>query len=399
MFCEFFIARHYLFSKKSHNAINIVSMISVVCVAVTTMALVCTLSVYNGFRGLVEGLFTEFDPDLKVTPARGYTMAQGDGRIARLRKCGDVAVLTPVMEGQALVVGDQVQKTVRIKGVADNFMEQSRLEDALYGEGNPVLHVEDVLEYGIPGIQLCSQLGLTTDFQNPLQVYAPKAGERINMANPTSSFNHGELQSSGLVFSVHQAKYDAEYIICSLGFAQRLFGQEGRISALEVKLAPGGSRKGVEDVLGPDFKVEDRYEQQEDVFRIMRVEKLISYAFLCFILLISCLNVIGAVSMLMIEKRADLQTLRSLGASEGQLRRVFWFVGELIILGGAAVGMVIGGVLCWCQQEFGIVRMGQSEGAFIIDAYPVTVNPLDILVIVVTVISVGSLSAWYAARR
>lgn len=195
MHYELFISGRYLFSKKSHNAINIISMIAVTGVAVATMAMVIVLSVFNGFQGLVADLFTGFDPELRITPARGAVISLDDPKINSLRCLPDVATLTPIVEGQALVMTEEQQQAVILKGVADNFMEQSHLQDILYGEAEaPVLHV-DVLEYCIPGIQLCNQLGLPLNFTQPLQVYAPKRGERVNMANPQASFNRSELYS------------------------------------------------------------------------------------------------------------------------------------------------------------------------------------------------------------
>ena len=293
----FFIARRYIFSKKSHNAINIISGISVVGVAVATMALVCTLSVFNGFHDLVASLFTAFDPQLRITLAEGTTVEADDARLQELRKMDCVAVYTPVMEGQAMVVTGGQQHVVTIMGVADNFSKQTHIENILYGDGSFVLHA-DVLEYGVLGLQLAAKMNLSADFTEPLQVYAPKRGERVNMANPLSSFNHQELQSPGVVFMVQQSKYDANYIPTSLGFAQRLFDQQGRISSAEVKLKKGTSlsqaKKEIQQLLGPKFMVQDRYEQQDEVFRIMRIEKLISYLFLTFILLVACFNIIGS---------------------------------------------------------------------------------------------------------
>ncbi len=395
---ELLISRRYLFSKKSHNAINIVSMIAVAGVAVATMAMVIVMSVFNGFQGLVAELFTGFDPELRITPVAGNSIDLSSSRIKALAESKDVAVFTPVAEGQALVVAGDVQKVVMLKGVADNYTQQSDILNALYGDGEPELHL-DVIEYCIPGLQLCNQLGLPIYFQRPLEVYAPKRGERVNMANPKSSFNRDELNASGLVFSVHQSKYDSEYILCSLGFAQRLFDLDGRVTGIEIKLAPTGSREDIEALLGEGFCVKDRYEQQEDVFRIMQIEKLISYAFLCFIMLVACLNIMGSLSMLMIEKREDAQTLSALGSTQRQIRRIFALEGLMIIFGGAMAGMLLGLVLCLLQQEFGFIRMGQSEGSFIIDAYPVVVRPGDLMLVLLTVILLGFLSVMWATKR
>lgn len=398
---ELFIARRYLFAKKSHHAINIISGISVLGVAVATMAMVVTLSVFNGFQDLVADLFTAFDPELLVAPKDGQTIDAKDKDLLWLKKSDVVEVYTPVLEGQALVVEGGKQQVVTIKGVTDNVTKQGHIEDILYGEGHFCLHA-DILEYGILGIQLAQQLGLPANFENPLQVYAPKSGERVNIGNPLSSFNHDELQSPGVVFMVRQAKYDANYILTSLQFAQKLFDREGKVSSVELKLKEGLKTDKVKEQLkaqlGERFKVEDRYEQQNDVFRVMRIEKLISYLFLSFILLVACFNIIGSLSMLMIDKRQDIQTLRSLGATDSQICIIFRLEGHIISLAGALLGLVLGGVLCWIQQEYGIVRMGDSEGSFIIDTYPVSVYWTDILLVLVTVLAVGWLAIWYPVR-
>ena len=399
---ELFIARRYLFAKKSHHAINIISGISVLGVAVATMAMVVTLSVFNGFQDLVADLFTAFDAELRVTPKDGQTVSAKDNTLLALKKSDVVEVYTPVLEGQALVVQSGRQQVVTIKGVADNFTKQAHIEDILYGDGSFCLHA-DILEYGVLGIQLAQQLGLPANFENPLQVYAPKPGERVNMGNPLSSFNHDELQSPGVVFMVRQAKYDANYILTSLGFAQRLFDREGRVSSVELKLKDGikadKAKQQIRAQLDERFKVEDRYEQQNDVFRVMRIEKLISYVFLSFILLVACFNIIGSLSMLMIDKRQDIQTLRSLGATDSQICTIFRLEGHIISLAGALLGLVLGGILCWIQQEYGIVTMGDSEGSFIIEAYPVSVYLTDILLVLVTVLAVGWIAIWYPVRH
>jgi len=400
---ELFIARRYLFAKKSHHAINIISGISVLGVAVATMAMVVTLSVFNGFQDLVADLFTAFDPELLVTPKDGQTISAKDPALLELKKSDVVEVYTPVLEGQALVVEGGKQQVVTIKGVADNITKQGHIEDILYGDGHFCLHA-DILEYGVLGIQLAQQLGLPAFFENPLQVYAPKPGERVNIGNPLSSFNHDELQSPGVVFMVRQAKYDANYILTSLGFAQRIFDREGKVSSMELKLKNGSdsnvkkAKQQLQAQLGDRFKVQDRYEQQNDVFRVMRIEKLISYVFLSFILLVACFNIIGSLSMLMIDKKQDIQTLRSLGATDSQICTVFRLEGHIISLAGALLGLVLGGVLCWVQQKYGLVTMGESEGSFIIETYPVSVYWTDIILILVTVLAVGWLAIWYPVR-
>ena len=396
-----FIARRYLFSRKSHHAINIISGISVAGVAIATLAMVCTLSVFNGFQDLVAELFTAFDPQLRISLVEGKTMRADDEALDKLRKHPAVKVFTPVMEGQALIVQNGKQHVVTIMGVDDNFTEQAHITDILYGDGSFCLHA-DVLEYGVIGIRLANKMGLSTFFPDPLQVYAPKRGERVNMGNPLSSFNHDELQSPGVVFMVQQSKYDDNYILTSLGFAQRLFDQRGRISSVEIKLKDSASLKSVKKefraLLGDRFLVQDRYEQQADVFRIMRIEKFISYVFLTFILLVACFNIIGSLSMLMIDKKQDVNTLRSLGCSNGQICKIFLLEGRMISLAGAILGLVFGLILCWVQQQFGIVGMGQSAGHFIVESYPVSVHIGDLLLVLLTVITVGWIAVWWPVR-
>lgn len=397
----FFIARRYLFSYKRHHAINIISRIAVVGVAVTTMALVCTLSVFNGFQELVASLFTSFDPELKVVPAQGKVIAADDPAVTAIRSYKDVAAATECLEGQALVRYGNRQSVVRIKGVDDNYSRTSDLSKILYGDGDFALKA-DVLYYGTPGLQLAAQLGLGLRYEYPLEVYAPRRGERISMVNPMESFNRDELHSPGVVFSVNQKKYDGEYILTSIDFTRRIFEQQGCISSLELKLKDGADIASVQKELGKlagtKLKVLNRYEQQEDVFRIMRVEKLVAYIFLTFILVIACFNIIGSLSMLIIDKRDDMATLRNLGADDRTIVRIFSFEGRLISFIGVVAGTVLGLLLCLAQQHFGLLKMGDEAGSFIVDAYPVSVHAWDIAVIFVTVLVAGHLSTWYPVR-
>ena len=399
----FYIAKRYLFSKKSHNAINVISAVSVCGVALATLALVCTLSVFNGFQDLVATMFTAFDPELKITAVSGKVFDGQDERIQSLRQLPEIEVFSESLEDNAMVQYKGRQAMVTVKGVEDNFDRLTPIDSILYGRGELVLH-DEVVDYAIPGIELVSVLGTGIRFLDPLEVYAPKRGSRINVASPASSFNSDYLHSSGLVFAVNQQKYDASYILTSLAFARNLFQYDTEVSSVDLKLKEGSNiykvQENISQLLGEDFRVQNRYEQQADTFRIMEVEKLISYLFLSFILLIACFNVIGSLSMLIIDKRADVVTLRNLGANDETIKRIFLFEGCLISFMGALVGVVLGVALCLVQQEFGLISLGSgdSAGAFVIDAYPVSVHVGDVVLVLCTVLLVGYLSVLYPVR-
>lgn len=396
----FYIARRYLFSKKSHNAINVISAISVCGVALATLALVCTLSVFNGFQDLVTTFFTAFDPQLKITAVRGKVFDGQDKRVLQLKKMPDVEVYSESLEDNVMVQYQGRQAMAVVKGVEDNFDQLTPIDSILFGRGDLLLH-DEVVDYAIPGIQLLSTLGSGIRFLDPLEIYAPRRGAKVNMANPSTAFVTDNLFSSGLVFAVNQEKYDASYILTSIDFARRLFQYTTEVSAINLKLKAGTDtdavKKHIQDLLGDDFLVQDRYEQQADTYRIMEIEKLISYLFLTFILMIACFNVIGSLSMLIIDKRDDVVTLRNLGASDRQIVRIFLFEGRMISFFGAFAGVVLGLLLCWLQQEYGLIALG-SSGSFVVDAYPVSVHASDVLLIFITVLLIGFLSVWYPVR-
>lgn len=396
----FYIARRYLFSKKSHNAINVISAISVCGVALATLALVCTLSVFNGFQDLVTTFFTAFDPQLKITAVRGKVFDGQDKRVLQFKKMPDVEVYSESLEDNVMVQYQGRQAMAVVKGVEDNFDQLTPIDSILFGRGDLLLH-DEVVDYAIPGIQLLSTLGSGIRFLDPLEIYAPRRGAKVNMANPSTAFVTGNLFSSGLVFAVNQEKYDASYILTSIDFARRLFQYTTEVSAINLKLKAGADtdavKKHIQDLLGDDFLVQDRYEQQADTYRIMEIEKLISYLFLTFILMIACFNVIGSLSMLIIDKRDDVVTLRNLGASDRQIVRIFLFEGRMISFFGAFAGVVLGLLLCWLQQEYGLIALG-SSGSFVVDAYPVSVHASDVLLIFITVLLIGFLSVWYPVR-
>ncbi len=397
----FYIARRYLFSKKKHNAINIISGVSVCGVALATLALVCTLSVFNGFQDMVADFFTAFDPELKITVREGKVFDAQDERVLAVRALPEVAVSTETLEENVMVQYKDRQAMAMLKGVEDSFEQLTGIDSILYGAGDFILH-DSIVSYGVMGIELVSTLGTGLQFVDPLRIYVPKRNARVNMGNPSSSFNDDYLFSPGVVFVVNQQKYDSQYILTSLQFIRSLLEYTTEVSALELKLTPESDvrscKKQIEKILGDGFVVQDRYEQQEDVFRIMEIEKLISYLFLTFILMIACFNVIGSLSMLILDKKEDVITLRSLGADDQLIRWIFLFEGWLISLFGAIAGIVLGLLFCFIQQIFGVISLGGDGGTFVVDSYPVSVHFWDIVIVFVTVLAVGFLAVWYPVR-
>lgn len=397
----FYIARRYLFSKKSTHVINIISGISVIGVAVATMALVVTLSVFNGFHDLVASLLTSFDPQIEVVPAKGKTAPADDPILTKIRNLPQVDVATESVEDQALAIYKGRQAMVKVKGVEDNFSELSHINDILYGDGEFSLHAAN-LQFGVVGIRLAEDMGMTADWDGQLKIYAPKREGQLDMMNPTEGFVEDSLISPGVVFSVKQARYDRDYVLTSIAFARNLFGQQGMLSQLEIRLKPGSNLDAVkaemQEIAGDKYRVLDRMEQQADTFKIMKIEKFIAYIFLTFILAVACFNIIGSLSMLIIDKKNDVVTLRNMGASDKQIVRIFLFEGRMISAIGAVLGILIGLLLCWLQQVYGLVSLGSSSGSFIVDAYPVSVHPEDIVLVFITVLVVGFISVWYPVR-
>ena len=348
-------------------------------------------------------MFTAFDPEIKITAANGKVFDSQNEQIQLLRELPEIEVFSESLEDNAMVQYKGRQTMVVIKGIEENFNQLTAIDSILYGRGEWILQ-DEVVDYAVPGIELVSVLGTGIRFLDPLEVYAPKRGVKINVANPSTSFQSSYLHSSGLVFAVNQQKYDASYILTSLSFARELFQYETEVSSIELKLAANADIKKVKSkiqrMLGTDFLVLDRYEQQADTYRIMEVEKLISYVFLCFILLVACFNVIGSLSMLIIDKRNDVVTLRNLGANNRVISFVFLFEGYMITFFGALIGIGLGLILCFIQQEFGVIPLGSgaSAGAFVVDAYPVSVYATDVVLVLITVLVTGFLSVFFPVR-
>ncbi len=397
---SFYIAKRYLFSKKSHNAINIISGISAAGVCIGSMALVCVLSVFNGFENLVKDLFSAFDPDLKITLVEGKTFSLEDENFSSIRKLPNVVYFTEVVEENVLLRFKEKQMAATVKGVSNDFQRMTKI-DSIMVNGSFLLN-DGAFDYTIAGVGLAQNLGLGAYFVDPLYIYVPKRTQKINLARPEAGFNARTVFTSG-VFSVQQAEYDNKYLILPISLAQELFEYNtDMVTAVELRVANEKKvksvKKEIQTILGDRFKVKDRYEQQESYFRIMQVEKWITYLILSFILLIAVFNIIGSLSMLIIDKKDDIDTLHNMGANKQLIKRIFLFEGWLISALGAFVGIVIGVLICLAQQHFGLLQL-QGGNEYIVNAYPVKVEIMDLFLVFITVSVMGFLAVNYPVKQ
>ena len=393
---SFFIARRYLFSKKSHNAINVISAISVCGIAIATMAMVCVLSIFNGFGGIVEGMFSAFDPDLKITVREGKVFSYDTPEFQKALQLQGIQLISESLEENALFMFDESQVPVVMKGVSEEFRLMADM-DKLLLHGSFQLR-EDVVDYATLGSGLAMNLGARPGFIDPIEIYAPKRDVKVNLANPAAAFTKGYVQVGG-VFSLNSPDYDEQMAIIPIQFARELFGYGNEVTSLDIKLAhsvsTGKIKREIEQILGNSFLVEDRYEQQRDSYRMMQVEKWVTFLILAFILLIAVFNVVGSLSMLIVEKQEDIKSLQHMGASDQLVSRIFLYEGWLITFIGIIIGIVMGLILCLLQQHFGFLRLSDTPGAYIIDAYPVIVKVMDIVIVFFVVTLIGLLTVLY----
>lgn len=374
-------------------------MVSVCGVVVVTIALVCALSVLNGFVGLVSSMLSNFDPELKIQPVRGKVFDSTLPAIQEVKRLPDVALFCEVLQDNALVRYRDRQIVATVKGVDDTFEKLTQIDSLLIDsrDGKFILS-DEVVNYANLGVGTASSLGVRANFVDPLEIYVPKRDEKVNLSNPASSFNL-EYAFVGGVYATNQQMYDENYLLLPLSLTRSLFHYEKEVSAIELSLRPGADvnsvKNQIKSLLGEDFFVKDRYEQQESAFKMMQGEKWMIFLILRFILLLALFNVIGSLSMLMIEKKGDVCTLRNMGADDSLICRIFLFEGWMISGFGVLIGIIIGLALCLLQQEFGLIKLGETAGAFVIDAYPVRVELEDVLLVFITVLTIGLFAAWY----
>lgn len=399
MSLPFVIARRYLFSKKSNSIINVISIISMVGIALATMAMVCVLSGFNGFKDIIGELFTTFDPQLVVEPIKGTDADDCDATLLAIRRDVDVAVASNIYEDNALILFKGHPVVIRLKGVDDSYVKATNIKKILVGEGHYELERAGVY-YGIPGIGLANDIG-SLDF-GKLQLCVPKKGERINVVDPTQSINVADIMSSGLCFEVHQQRYDAQMMLCSIDFARQLFSNPDRVTAVELRLQPDANvdkvKVRLQQLCKGKFSVKNRYEQHSDTYRLMNIEKLFAFIFLTFIAFVATLNIVGAISMLMIDKTEDVETFRSLGMKESDIINVFILEGRMIVLIGTIIGLLVGLCLCVGQQYFGWITLGDAQGTFIIDSYPISIHWMDVLLTFFTILIIGFIAVRYPVK-
>ena len=402
------IAFRYLFSKKGHNAINIVSGISAVAVAVVTAAMICVLSVMNGFGTIVEHMFSEFDPVLLVVPAEGQTLRTDAEPVLSLYAREDIEAISMQLEQTALVRYKEHQLPARVMGVDSLFTATAHI-DSIITDGFYSVW-DGAFERAVLGRGLAAQLGMNAHFTGALHLYAPERIGRINMLRPDQSLRHEHAFIAG-TFAVNQIEYDDQLMLVSLPMAQRLFGYD-EYTATALRLQPkivnqtkssinrqsSIVKSSIEKDLGEGFRVLDRYEQQADFFRILRIEKWLTILLLVFILIIASFNVIGSLSMLIIDKREDIRILSHMGADEAMIRRIFLFEGWLISSLGTLSGLVLGVLICLGQQHYGWLKLGTGS-EYIISAYPVQVQMPDIALVAAIVLVLGFVAAWYPAHK
>ena len=392
------IAWRYLVSKKGHQAVNIISIVAVCGVVVATAALICVLSVFNGFRGLIMGRLAMLDPQVAITATVGKTINDADSVIGAVAAIPGVERAIPVIEDQALAMYAQFQMPVRLKGVPDDYNTMNDM-DSVIVDGEWKLR-DQVSRFAVAGAGPAIRLCVRPDFIGMVRLYAPQRQGRVNIANPMGAFRQDSVFVSG-IFQLQQNSYDTDLIYVPLDMARDLFDYETEATQVEVKLAPGASEgqvmAAIARALGSGYQVENRLMQQREAYRLVNIEKWMAFLLLAFILVIATFNVISTLSLLIIEKDDSIATLRALGAHDNVISRIFVLQGWLITLMGAVTGVLIGLALCLCQQQFGWLRLSGDPANMIISAYPVEVQWSDVLITLVLVAAVGLLTSMVTA--
>lgn len=392
-----YIARRYLLAKKSKNAINVISAISVAGVTVGTMALIIVLSVFNGLEEMVKSIFGTFDPDLEIRINKGKVFTPDSTTISYLNAIEGIDTYSFILEENALLRYGEKQYIATVKGVEDDYSSITGLDSVMWN-GKFILRSEEGREYAVVGMGVANNLGIGLTFLTPLNIYVPRRTGKVSNVNISNSFIRKYLFPSG-IFSVEQ-EFDSRYIFIPLNMMRDLLEYDNEITAIEIKTDPDTGieiiQQQVSLLFGNDYTVKNKYQQQEMFYKVMKSERLAIFFILSFILLIASFNIIGSLTMLIIEKEKDIAILRSLGANNSLIKKIFIIEGWLISVSGAVAGLILGGVVCWLQMRFGLVKL-QGE-SLILDAYPVAVKLIDFIIVSATVLLIGFWAAWYPVR-
>ena len=388
-----FIALRYLFAKKSHNVINLISAISAIGMAIGTAALIIILSVYNGFDTLVRSMMSSVEPDLLITPATGKTFTPEGDVYDWIAEQESVQTMCCILEDEVFINYADKQSIAKAKGVDWVYEEESPLQDHMI-KGTFSLHKGDV-SLACVGAELASNLGLEPRFLTPIEIYFPSRTRKISTSNPAASLEYIKVWPSG-VFQAG-SEIDKELLILPIEKMRELLEYDHEVSAVELRLKDGISDNELERLqheisqkLGPDYHVKDRFQQNESLYRMMKYEKIAIYMILIFVIIIIAFNIFGSLSMLIIEKKTDISTLRHIGTPESTIRRIFVLEGWMISLIGLAAGLVLGIGFALLQQHFGMIKM---PGHFIVQAYPIVISWMDVLLVTGGVAVIGYIIA------
>ncbi|MBR6284350.1 MAG: ABC transporter permease [Muribaculaceae bacterium] len=388
------IALRYLVSKKTHNAVNIISIISMLGVVVTTAALVCVLSVFNGFRGVIMSRLALLDPSISITATMGKTIAHADSVIAVASNVPGVQLAMPVVCDNALAIFAEYQMPVRIKGVPDDYNRLTDV-DSVMVDGRWLLH-DQLAAYAVVGVGPAMRLHVRPEYPLMIHLYAPQRRGRVNMANPMGAFTSDSLFTAG-IFQLQQNSYDNDLMYVPIDMARRLLDYESEATAVELRLDGNADEAAVmttlQQQLGNGYTIKNRLMQQATAYRLVNIEKWMAFLLMAFILIIATFNVLSTLSLLIIEKDESIATLRNMGASNSQLTRIFVIEGWLIALTGAAIGIVLGVLLCLGQQQFGWLKLGGDPATMIVQAYPVELVWTDLLLVALLVAAIGALTS------
>ena len=393
---SFLIAKKYFFSKKKKSFINFISIISMLGIGIGTMALVIVLSVFNGLEDLNRKIFKSFDPDIRVSPKNGKSFVLDKAKISQIKALKDVWYVTEVIQDNALVKYENSQMVVTLKGVDDTFQTHGVLKKSLV-EGNFVLK-KDSVDYAFIGGNVYGALNISLqNIIEPIEIWYPRNRNSISL-NPDDNINRQILNISG-VYSLEQFHDDFVYV--PLEVALRLTEYGDKRSAIEVQTKPNADidkvQEAVKSILGEAFLVQNQDEQNASLFRAIKIEKLFIFVVLLFIVGIVSFNIFFSLTMLVIDKQQDLKTLFAMGADAGLVKRIFFSEGALVSFIGAIVGLVLGGIICFLQERFGIIKMGMESS--IIDAYPVKMQLSDFLLTAISIIIITLLASYLPAKR